>query len=242
MKIRFLTSVAVVFLLSIVLASGCGPKYVTFTTSPKWAETKVTKIAAIPFAFAPVGDMKDLRSARVDPEGRVCFEVDAQAPGLRSGKVDPQGVSLITGMFLRGMERSGYSIIPYDDETKEKLSPQGTLPIDLVKSIGEKTGAEAVLTGVVTRYEEREGGPLGVKKPASVGFEVNLIGTLDGTLLWHGRYAETQKSLVEDLSMIFTFFKRRGKWLTAEELAKEGVEEVLKTLPKSPLLHPTPVY
>jgi len=240
-KIRYLTSV-VALLFFIVIPSGCGPRYVTFTTSPKWAEIRVVKVAAIPFAFAPLGEMGDSRIARVDPEGRVCYDVDTQAQGLRSGRVAPEGVAQITGMFLRGMERLGYSIISYDGETKEMLSLQGTLPIDVVKAIGEKTGAEAVLTGIVTRYEEREGGPLGVRKPASVGFEVNLTSTLDGTLLWHSRYAETQKSLVEDLGMIFTFFKRRGRWLTADELAREGVEEVLKTLPRSPLVHSSPVY
>lgn len=231
--------IALLLFLYVLATAGCGTKYVSYTASPKWDEVKITKVAVIPFVFAPGADH---RNAKVDAEGRVCYEAEPYTEGLRSAKVDPQGVALITGMFVRGMERLGYATVPFDDETKERLSPQGTLPIETVKSIGEKAGAEAVLTGVVTRYEEREGGPLGVKKPASVGFDVNLISAVDGTLLWNGRYAETQKSLVEDLGMVFTFFKRKGKWLTAEELAEYGVEEVLKTLPKSPMDHPTPLY
>ena len=232
-------------LFSSVIYTGCGSKYVVSAISPKWDTFKIEKIAAVPFACASAGDGYGLKSARVDPEGRVCYELESPVSGvseLRSAKVDPHAAALITGMVLRGMEEGGYTMIPFDDETKERLSPQGTLPIDVVKSVGEKTGAGAVLTGVVTRYEEREGGPLGVRKPASIGFEVNLVRTTDGTLLWNGRYAETQKSLVEDLAMFFTFLKRKGRWLTAEELARDGVERVLKTLPKAPMVHPTPLY
>jgi hypothetical protein len=207
-------------LLSLFIVAGCSSRYVSSTLSSKWEAVDVSKITIVPFVSSP--------------------EVDSA--GLRSGKVDPEGVVLITGMFLRGMEESGYTIIPFDDETKKMLSSDGLLPGDVVKSIGEKTGAGAVLTGVVTRYEEREGGPIGVRKPASVGFEVNLISTMDGTIIWHGQYAETQKSLSDDIGMFFIFLKRGGKWLTAEELARDGVKQVLKKLPGTPVMHPTPLY
>ena len=59
-----------------------------------------------------------------------------------------------------------------------------------------------------------------------MGFEARLINAKDGTILWTGKYAETQKSLTEDLSMIFIFIQRGGKWLTAEQLARYGVSEM----------------
>jgi len=95
-------------LFSSVIYTGCGSKYVVSTISPKWDPVKIEKIAAVPFAFAPMGGEY----------------------GLRSAKVDPHGAALVTGMFLRGTEGLGYTIIPFDDEAKERLSPQGTLPID----------------------------------------------------------------------------------------------------------------
>lgn len=214
---RRLMPAATIFLLFLLVFAGCGPaKYVTSTLSPKWKEVKVAKVAAIPFVFMPEGDQR----------------------GLRTGRVDPHGVGLLTSMFTRGMEGLGYTMIPFDEKTRESLTPKGTLPADIVKSIGDRTGSEAILTGIVTRYEDREGGPVGVRKPASIGFEVNLINTIDGTILWNGKYAETQRSLAEDLGMFFTFLRRKGRWLTAEELAKDGVDEVLKAMPKSPLIYP----
>lgn len=204
------TSLLVLLLL---LYTGCGPKYMTSAISPKWKDAKITKVTLIPF-IASAEDMQK---------------------GLRSARIDPQGVAQVTSIFLHSMERYGYTVIPYDDGTKEKLTTGGVLPEGAVKLIRDKTGADAVLTGIVTRFEEREGGPVGVRKPASVGFEVNLISTEDGTILWKGVYAETQKPLLEDVSLMPDFIKRKGKWLTAEELTKSGAEKVLQAIHRAVL-------
>ena len=202
---------SIFLLLSLLVYTGCGPKYVSTTSSHQLDETKVAKLAVIPFVASPEGDQK----------------------GLRSAKVEPAGVLLIHGMFVRGVTALGYSAIPIDNIDMETISSQGIIPQDIIKSISDRTGADAVLTGIVTRFEEREGGPVGIRKPASVGFEVKLISTVDGAILWSGRYAETQKSLLEDLSMFFAFMQRGWKWLSAEELARYGVDEVLRNLPEA---------
>ncbi|OGW56584.1 MAG: hypothetical protein A2Y48_04885 [Nitrospirae bacterium RIFCSPLOW2_12_42_9] len=208
----------VLFLLSLFFYAGCASKYASSTVSPKLKEASIVKVVVVPFVSFPEEDQK----------------------GLRSAKINPEGASYVTLMFYHGMEDRGYFIIPLDDQTKERISYQGVLPYEVIKSIGNKTGADAVLTGVVTRYENREGGPVGVRKPASVGFETNLTSTIDGTILWNGRYAETQKTLVEDLSLLPTFIKRKGRWLTADELAQYGVNVLLKSLSNSFLTQSAP--
>lgn len=200
-----------ILVLSIFFYTGCSTKYVSTAVVPNWKEVKVAKIIVIPFIAMPEGDQK----------------------GLRSAKVDPNGVTQVYSAFYSQFEGLGYLSVPYDEVGKDKLALPGPVSIDLVRSVGEKTGGDAILTGVVTRFEEREGGPVGIKKPASVGFEARLISAKDGTILWAGKYAETQKSLTEDLSMVFIFIQRGGKWLTAEQLARYGVSEMLKTLPKA---------
>lgn len=200
-----------VLILSMLFYSGCGTKYVSTETLPNWGEPSVKKVIVIPFIAVPEGDLK----------------------GLRSAKVNPDGVTQVYSTFYSQFDALGYLSVPYDEVDKNKIASPGPVPIDLVRSVGEKTGGDAILTGVVTRYEEREGGPAGISKPASVGFEVRLINAKDGKILWKGDYAETQKSLTEDLSMFFVFFKRGGKWLTAEQLVKYGVSEMLKTLPRA---------
>lgn len=203
-------SYATLVVLSIFLfVNGCGPKNLSFAISPRWKEIEMKKVVVIPFVYAPE---------------------DKQQPS--SSRKDMEAPAVVTSLFIRGIEKRGYMVIPLNGETKGKITPHGTLPCDVVKSIGKKTGAEAVLTGIITRYEEREGGPIGVGKPASVGFEANLISSVDGNVIWKGVYTETQKSLLEDISMFSLFIKRGWKWLTAEELAQYGVERLLKSLPE----------
>ena len=67
--------------------------------------------------------------------------------------------------------------------------------------------------------------------PASVAFEIHLIKTIDGSTIWRGVFDKTQKSLMEDVFQISSFFKGGGKWLTARQLSKQGMDEIFETFP-----------
>ena len=98
--------------------------------------------------------------------------------------------------------------------------------------VGVQLGADAVMIGHVYQFEARRGGPYSVRNPAAVTFGLNLVRVPDGKLLWSGAYQEVQQSLTENLYRIGTFFRRGGKWLTAEALALDGLTQVLDTLPE----------
>lgn len=103
--------------------------------------------------------------------------------------------------------------------------------IEMIQQIGRRTGADAVLVGRVYRFVQREGTRYAVKTPASVSFDFLLVGTQDGALIWDGYFLETQRSLSENLFNIGTFLKRKMRWLTAEELAVDGLTSVFQTFP-----------
>jgi hypothetical protein len=83
----------------------------------------------------------------------------------------------------------------------------------------------------VFRYQEREGTSYSVKKPASVAFEVHLIRGSDGVQVWRGTFDRTQRTLMENILQLSSFFRQKGRWATAKELAEEGMDEILKTFP-----------
>jgi hypothetical protein len=90
---------------------------------------------------------------------------------------------------------------------------------------------DAVLTGIITRYDDRQGNALLVDQPASVAYEAYLISARDGEILWRARFDETQRPLLDNLLLAGRFFKGGGVWQTNDTLARIGLERVVKTFP-----------
>jgi hypothetical protein len=90
---------------------------------------------------------------------------------------------------------------------------------------------DAVLTGVILRYEDRHGSALAVDRPASVAYDAYLISTRDGAMLWRAHFDETQKPLLDNLLLAGRLLKGGGVWQTSETLTRIGLERVLATFP-----------
>ena len=128
------------------------------------------------------------------------------------------------------------SIVPLEISTSEYSRIKTENP-DLPNSevavkVGKDLGAQAVIVGTIFAYTEREGGELGVSSPASVAFGVDLVNTATGEKIWENYFAETQKPLFENVAEVGKFFKRKGRWVSVDELAKEGVIEIVDNLNK----------
>ena len=81
-------------------------------------------------------------------------------------------------------------------------------------------GADAVLTGWSGAGRQREGGPSGSRRPASVWFVLELARPRRARCIWNGTYEETQPPLSEDLCSLSRAWERGFRWVTAEELAE----------------------
>ncbi|MFH0728357.1 MAG: hypothetical protein V2B19_18730 [Pseudomonadota bacterium] len=102
---------------------------------------------------------------------------------------------------------------------------------ELLTMIGRTLNADGMLSGSVYQFRNRVGYNYGVETPAAVGFHLDLIEMESGNVIWSRRYEETQRALSENLFSFGDFFRRKGKWLTAEDLAASGMEKVLQTIP-----------
>lgn len=109
-------------------------------------------------------------------------------------------------------------------------SLKATVP-DILRKVGEELQADVVVVGYLYRWRQLRGTSYAAEKPASVAFDIQMFRTIDGAIVWRGLFDHTQASLMENLSQISFFFKEGSKWLTAEELARLGLEEVMKSFP-----------
>jgi len=100
-----------------------------------------------------------------------------------------------------------------------------------LQKVGRELKADYIAAGYVYRFSERVGYEFSSERPASVAYEIHLLDSQSGNIIWRGFFDKTQKSLMEDVLQISSFVKGGGKWLTARQLAEQGMDEIFKTIP-----------
>ena len=182
----------------------------------------VTRLAVIPFQAVT---SQDTSSTVRCP---ICSSVNS------SGSIDKGAERILEEIFtdkLRALK--DVEIIPSErvagvyqrisaDFLKKPL-------MQIILGVGSELRADVLAVGYVYRYRERVGYDYSTERPASVTFEIHLISAKDGSTLWRGIFDKTQKSLMEDVFQVSSFFKGGAKWLTASELTQLGVDEVFST-------------
>jgi hypothetical protein len=156
--------------------------------------------------------------------------------GYFGGKIARGAESVVEEIFIYKLkDYKEVEIIPLDkvEGIYKRISTESLkMPLlEILKKVGAELDADVVAVGYVFRYVERIGYHYSAEKPASVAFEINFLNPKDGSTTWRGVFDKTQKSLMEDLFQIASFYKGGGKWLNAYELTKQGMDQVFKTFP-----------
>ena len=156
--------------------------------------------------------------------------------GSSSGPISKGAEKIVEEIFVEKLNGlKGLELLPLDkvqgvyqrivsESLKEPYS-------NILKKVGYELKADVIAVGYVYRYAERVGYKYSTEHPASVAFEIHLIQTSDGSVTWRGNFDKTQKSLMEDLFQISSFFKGGGKWMTARQLTEQGMNKIFETFP-----------
>lgn len=140
---------------------------------------------------------------------------------LQNALLDIPGVEWVSP----GQARSMLSSLLDSDDSMD-------LPaLQVLEQVGRQFGADAVLAGHLYRWRERGGSGMAASRGASVACDLNLITPADGALVWRAKFDKTQTSLMQNVLDMGLFIKAGGRWLTAEELAGIGLEQLVADMP-----------
>ncbi|MDL2280102.1 hypothetical protein LJC15_05540 [Desulfovibrio sp. OttesenSCG-928-G11] len=91
-------------------------------------------------------------------------------------------------------------------------------------------GVDLLIVPQIYEYRERDGGSFGVVTPARVVMDIFVLDARNESLISRSRFDETQSDLTSNLLEAGKFFKRKGQWITARDLAREGMVKAVKDL------------
>lgn len=154
--------------------------------------------------------------------------------GIITDNVDPKAIEEVNLLLKEKLTHLPYefrflSLSEFNNLIAEVLSSGEISHSRVVQILTERTGTDALLYGKIYRYKEREGTGFAVKEPASVAFGLVLSEGKTGKILWTELFDETQKPLSENILNLRLY--KKIKWLTAKELASNGLDHILKTFP-----------
>jgi hypothetical protein len=189
-------------MLCLIVAAGCAQKDESIPVS------KDTVVAVSCIAVMPVRSAVDFADA-ASP---------ADETSLRDGSLVMNG---LLKQVLAGKPGVRFVVEPSGVEGKEQMVGN----LEEARRIAAQQGCNVVLETTLSRYIERVGGDYGVKQPAAVTFAYKLYEVGEGRVLCHGRFDEQQQSLMENLLKLPKAQSRGFTFLTAEELALDGLQE-----------------
>lgn len=100
-----------------------------------------------------------------------------------------------------------------------------------IAALGRELKVDGVLVGYVYRFQTREGGDLAVSKASSVAFDLSLVRSSDGAVVWKNSFDQTQQPLSDDVLRLGEYAKHGLRWLTAAEFARFGLDQLLADFP-----------
>jgi hypothetical protein len=217
------------------IGTGCSGSKVTTRSSAELPRYTIQTIALVPFNSIATPQVQDQGDAYLSaPQSVRRSDISVSVPSnaeplLRQTVTVPlYAAERITQLFWTKLQkREGLRVLSGGEAAKTVTADAAKSPEATGAAVAKRLKADAALIGQVRVYQERVGSRLGASPPASVGFEVKAVAA-DGQVLWVGNYYERQRPITEDL---MGALHRWGTFVTADELAEYGVDEVLKEFP-----------
>ena len=214
-----------VALLGLSLAAGCVRKTAPASKSPASGDAPASAVAFLDKKFA------------VLPFAIPATDADLLAGYLPSARHVPEVAPVhLDAALEQDLAGAKQQFVPAKMAAScAKSAPRGDEPgrlgtLRTYVNIGKCAGADYVVVPMVIDWRERDGSEIGATKPASVDFVLYLIDVRTGAMVRNFHFDETQQSLVSNILDAKKFVSRNGRWLSAIELAQEGLKKGIAEL------------
>ena len=166
------------------------------------------------------------------------FKVDDLLAGIMTSDQSPVGEKVLMNLdhamdsVLRNDSKRVYIFIPgaYKLQVQASRVAKTGTALEYWAAVGKSLNADMILVPQVTGWQEREGGSCGVEKPAAVTMDFYLIDVKNAALVNRYHFEETQETLTSNLLTFGKFVERKGRWVTALDLATEGMHQAVREL------------
>ncbi|HML53439.1 MAG TPA: hypothetical protein PKC79_05040 [Solidesulfovibrio magneticus] len=214
-----------VALLGLSLAAGCVRKTAPVSKAPASGDAPASAVAFLDKKFA------------VLPFTIPATDADVLAGYLPSARHVPEVAPVhLDAALEQDLAVAKQQFVPAKMAAScAKSAPRGDEPgrlgtLRYYVNIGKCAGADYVVVPMVIDWRERDGSEIGATKPASVDFVLYLIDVRTGAMVRNFHFDETQQSLVSNILDAKKFVSRNGRWLSAIELAQEGLKKGIAEL------------
>ena len=152
------------------------------------------------------------------------------------GLIDPESLLRIDTNLRTALGQTARSFTFFNPLTMDQEKSKGVAEhlhrrsaLSFWAEVGRREGVDLLIVPTIVDWNERRGGDAGVTHPAGVIVDIFLIDCRgDGNLLQRSHFNEKQASLANNLLNVGTFFKRGGRWITAEQLTQEAIEKAIQ--------------
>ncbi len=158
--------------------------------------------------------------------------IDAPPPGAEP-LAPGAGDAITAELYSQAAVAGGWELIAQDDvaQAMQKMPPTTAQNIDQnALELGHLVSADGVLYGTVERYKERVGLAYASAEPASVTFGLKFVDTKSKQIVWTARFAKSQKALSQNIFNLVNFVQNSARWVRANEIAQEGVQQAVADL------------
>lgn len=156
----------------------------------------------------------------------------------------PEGQPKVDEKVLRDLDESFETLL--FRQTKRSYISSGAstrcLEMDMRKRNGSTTALETwldvgrcmkvdlLIVPQILAWKERDGGDMGTFIPSTVTMDIFVIDIVKERVSARYHFEETQENLASNLMNFDKFMERKGKWITARQLAEEGMRTGIKEL------------